>query len=343
MNDVVGWVVRPSGLPVRRREFIALLAGAVGAWPVTARSQQSRQPRIVGVLADGLQTDAEIEVRLAVFRKALQDLGWNPGTNLRVETRYGIDDDVLLQGARELVGLAPDVVLAVAPPAVMAMLKVTRTIPIVFAAVTDPVGLGFVQNLAHPGGNATGFFTSEFGFGAKWLELLKAIAPNVRRVAVITDSDNRGAAPQFAAIQAAAPSVGMEELIPIDLRDKGSIEQEISDFTRSGNGLIALRVSKVFAERKSIIALAASHRLPAVYPLPIFAADGGLVAYGPNVVDQFRQAAPYVDRILKGEKPADLPAQAPTKYELAINLKTAKALGLAVPPLLLATADEVIE
>jgi putative tryptophan/tyrosine transport system substrate-binding protein len=329
---------------VRRREFIALLAGAVGAWPVTARSQQSRQPRIVGVLADGLQTDAEIEVRLAALRKALQDLGWNPGTNLRVETRYGIDDDVLLQGARELVGLAPDVVLAVAPPAVMAMLKVTRTIPIVFAAVTDPVGLGFVQNLAHPGGNATGFFTSDFGFGAKWLELLKEIAPNVRRVAVITDSDNRGAAPQFAAIQAAAPSVGMEELIPIDLRDKGSIEQEISDFTRSGNGgLIALRVSKVFAERKSIIALAASHRLPAVYPLPIFAADGGLVAYGPNVVDQFRQAAPYVDRILKGEKPADLPAQAPTKYELAINLKTAKALDLAVPPLLLATADEVIE
>ena len=293
---------------------------------------------------DGLQTDAEIEARLAAFRKALQDLGWNPGSNLRVEIRYGIDDDVLLQSARELAGLAPDVVLAVAPPAVMAMLKVTRTIPIVFAAVTDPVGLGFVQNLAHPGGNATGFFTSEFGFGAKWLELLKEIAPNVRRVAVITDSDNRGAAPQFAAIQAAAPSVGMEELIPIDLRDKGSIEQEISDFTRSGNGgLIALRVSKVFAERKSIIALAASHRLPAVYPLPIFAADGGLVAYGPNVVDQFRQAAPYVDRILKGEKPDDLPVQAPTKYQLAINLKTAKALGLAVPPSLLARADEVIE
>jgi putative tryptophan/tyrosine transport system substrate-binding protein len=328
---------------MRRRDFIKLIGNAVVAWPLAARSQQSRQSRIVGVLAAGLPADAEIEARFAAFRKALQDLGWNPGTNLRVETRYGIDDDVLLQDARELVGLAPDVVLAVAPPAVMAMLRVTRTFPIVFTAVTDPVGLGFVQKLSHPGGNATGFFTSEFGFGGKWLELLKEIAPNVRRVAVITDPDNRSAAPQFATIKAAAPSVGVE-LISISLKDKGSVEQEISDFTRSGNGgLVALRVPRVLAERKSIIALAASHRLPAVYPLPLFAADGGLVAYGPNVVDQFRQAASYVDRILKGEKPDDLPVQAPTKYELAINLKTAKALGLAVPTSLLATADEVIE
>jgi putative tryptophan/tyrosine transport system substrate-binding protein len=332
-----------SGAVLRRRDFIKLAGSATAAWPLVARAQQSRQPRIVGILVDGLQTDAEIEARLAAFRKALQDLGWNPGSNLRVEIRYGIDDDVLLQGARELASLAPDVVLAVAPPAVMALLSVTRTIPIVFTAVTDPVGSGFVQKLSHPGGNATGFLTSEFGFGAKWLELLKEIAPNVRRVAVITDPDNRGAAPQFATIQAAAPSVGVE-LIPISLRDKDSIEQEISDFTRSGNGgLIALRVPKVMAERKSIIALAASHRLPAVYPLPLFAADGGLIAYGPNVVDQFRQAASYVDRILKGEKPADLPVQAPTKYQLAINLKTAKALGLAVPTSLLARADEVIE
>ena len=249
---------------MRRREFIALLGGATTAWPLTARSQQGQQPRIVGILANGLQTDAETEARLEAFRKALQDLGWSSGTNLRVETRYGIDDDTLLKGARELVGLAPDVILAVAPPGAMAMLRVTRTTPIVFAAVTDPVGLGIVQNLAHPGRNATGFLTSEFGFGAKWLELLKEIAPSVRRVAVITDSDNRGAAPQFAAIQAVAPSVGVDELIPIGLRDMGSIEQAMSDFTRSGNGgLIALRVSNVITERKSIIALATWHRLPA--------------------------------------------------------------------------------
>jgi putative ABC transport system substrate-binding protein len=329
---------------MRRRAFIALLAGAAGTWPIAARSQQGHQQRIVGVLANGLQTDAETDARLTAFGKALQELGWSPGTNLRVETRYGIDDDTLLKGARELGELAPDVVLAVAPPGAMAMLRVTRTTPIVFAAVTDPVGLGIVQNLAHPGGNATGFLTSEFGFGAKWLELLKEIAPRVRRVAVITDPDNRGAAPQFAAIQAVAPSLGIEELIPIGLRDKGSLEQGISDFIRSGNGgLIALRVSEVIAERRSIIALAASHRLPSVYPLRIFAADGGLVAYGPNVVDQFRQAASYVDRILKGEKPANLPVQAPTKYETTVNLKTAKTLGLALPQSLIARADEVIE
>lgn len=329
---------------MERREFILLSVGTTIGWPLAARAQQDRQTRIVGVLANGLETDAETEARLAAFRKALQDLGWSPRTNLRVETRYGIDDDALLKGARELVGLAPDVVLAVAPPGVMAVLRVTRTTPIVFAAVTDPVGLGIVQNLAHPGGNATGFLTAEFGFGAKWLELLKEIAPGVRRVAVITDPDNRGAAPQFAAIQAVAPLVGVEEVIPVDLKDKGSSEEAISDMTRSGDGgLIALRISEVITERKSIITLAALHRLPAVYPLHIFAADGGLIAYGPNVVDQFRQAASYVDRILKGEKPADLPVQAPTKYGLTINLKTAKVLGLTVPPALLTRADEVIE
>ena len=218
---------------MERREFILLSVGTTIGWPLAARAQQDRQTRIVGVLANGLETDAETEARLAAFRKALQDLGWSPRTNLRVETRYGIDDDALLKGARELVGLAPDVVFAVAPPGVMAVLKVTRTTPIVFAAVTDPVGLGIVQNLAHPGGNATGFLTAEFGFGAKWLELLKEIAPGVRRVAVITDPDNRGAAPQFAAIQAVAPLVGVEEVIPVDLKDKGSSEEAISDMTRS--------------------------------------------------------------------------------------------------------------
>jgi putative ABC transport system substrate-binding protein len=329
---------------MHRREFILLLAGTTIGWPLAARAQQSQQTRIVGVLANGLEADGETKARLAAFGKALKDLGWSPGTNLRIETRYGIDDDVLLKGARELGGLAPDVVLAIAPPGVMAMMKVTRTTPIVFAAVTDPVALGIVQSLAHPGRNATGFLTAEFDFSAKWLELLKEIAPNVRRVAVVTDPDNRGAAPQFAAIQAMASSSGIEEVIPLALEDRDSLEQGISDFVRSGGGgLIALRISKVITERKSIIALAASHRLPAIYPLHIFAADGGLVAYGPNVVDQFRQAASYVDRILKGAKPADLPVQAPTSYELTINLSTAKALDLTIPPAMLARADEVIE
>jgi len=249
----------------------------------------------------------------------------------------------LRKKAKELVELAPDVVLAHAPDSVMALLKVTRTVPIVFAAVSDPVGLGIVQNLTRPGGNATGFLSSEFGFGAKWLELLKEIAPSVRKVVVLTDQDNRAAAPQFAAIQTAAPLFGVE-LSPLGSSDNDLIERGISDFARSGNGgLIALRISQVIIRRELIIKLAALHRLPAAYPLRIFAADGGLISYGPDVVDQFRRAASYVDRILKGEKPADLPVQAPTKYDLVINLKTAKALGLDVPPTLLARADEVIE
>jgi putative ABC transport system substrate-binding protein len=329
---------------MHRREFISLSLVAAVSWPLAAHGQQKSQIRIVGVLANGSETDAETKARLAAFQKALEVLGWSLGTNLRVETRYGIDDDTLLKGARELVGLAPDVVLAIAPPGTMAMLKVTHTVPVVFAAVTDPVGLGIVQNLAHPGRNATGFLTSEFDFSAKWLELLKEIVPDIRRVGVVIDPDNRGAAPQFAAIQAVASSAGIEEVTPLALMDDGSLKEEISDFARSGNGgLIALRISKVIVERKSIITLAASHHLPAVYPLHIFAADGGLIAYGPNVVDQFQQAASYVDRILRGEKPADLPVQAPTKYGLTINLKTAKALGLTVPSAMLARADEVIE
>jgi ABC-type uncharacterized transport system substrate-binding protein len=287
------------------------------------------------------ETEAELAARLAAFRKGLQDLGWAPGANLRVDVRFGVDDDDLRKKAKELVELAPDVVLAHAPDSVMALLKVTRTVPIVFAAVSDPVGLGIVQNLTRPGGNATGFLSSEFGFGAKWLELLKEIAPSVRKVVVLTDRDNRAAAPQFAAIQTAAPLFGVE-LSPLGSSD--NIERGISDFARSGNGgLIALRISQVIIRRELIIKLAALHRLPAAYPLRIFAADGGLISYGPDVVDQFRRAASYVDRILKGEKPADLPVQAPTKYELVINLKTAKALGLEVPPPLLARADEVIE
>jgi ABC-type uncharacterized transport system substrate-binding protein len=325
---------------IARREFITLLGAA--AWPLAARAQQPAMPvRRIGVLMTAPETEAELAARLAAFRKGLQDLGWAPGANLRVDVRFGVDDDDLRKKAKELVELAPDVVLAHAPDSVMALLKVTRTVPIVFAAVSDPVGLGIVQNLTRPGGNATGFLSSEFGFGAKWLELLKEIAPSVRKVVVLTDRDNRAAAPQFAAIQTAAPLFGVE-LSPLGSSD--NIERGISDFARSGNGgLIALRISQVIIRRELIIKLAALHRLPAAYPLRIFAADGGLISYGPDVVDQFRRAASYVDRILKGEKPADLPVQAPGKFELVINLKTARALGLEVPPSLLARADEVIE
>jgi len=328
---------------MRRREFISLLGGAVAAWPLAARAQQSQATRRIGVLLNGLTTDEEIVARLVAFRKALQDLGWTPDANLQIDIRYGTDNDELGEKAKELVRLAPDIILAMAPPSVMAVRKVSRNIPIVFAGVTDPVGLGIVQNLARPGGNATGFLSAEFGFGAKWLELLKEVTPGIRRVIVLTELDNPSAAPQFAAIQTVAPSVGVE-LTLLGSNDNGTIERGIGDFARSGNdGLIALRLSQVITHRKVIIKLAAQHRLPAVYPLHIFATDGGLISYGPDVVDEFRKAAAYVDRILKGEKPADLPVQAPTKFELVINLKTAKALGLTVPPSLLARADEVIE
>ena len=328
---------------MRRREFISLLGGAVAAWPLAARAQQSQATRRIGVLLNGLTTDEEIVARLVAFRKALQDLGWTPDANLQIDIRYGTDNDELGEKAKELVRLAPDIILAMAPPSVMAVRKVSRNIPIVFAGVTDPVGLGIVQNLARPGGNATGFLSAEFGFGAKWLELLKEVTPGIRRVIVLTELDNPSAAPQFAAIQTVAPSVGVE-LTLLGSNDNGTIERGIGDFARSGNdGLIALRLSQVITHRKLIIKLAAQHRLPAVYPLHIFATDGGLISYGPDVVDDFRKAAVYVDRILKGEKPAELPVQAPTKFELVINLKTAKALGLTVPPSLLARADEVIE
>jgi putative ABC transport system substrate-binding protein len=327
---------------MQRRGFITLVGGAV-AWPIAGRAQQDQRMRRIGMLVNGPEADAEIAARVAAFRKALPDLGWVPGTNLQVDARFGANDDELREKAKELVGLAPDVILAMAPPSVIALQKVSRTIPIVFAAVTDPVGLGIVRSLARPGGNATGFLTAEFGFGAKLLGLLKELAPEVRKVIIATDLENRSAAPQFAAIQAMAFSAGVELLL-LELHDKAVTEGQIADFAQSGNGgLIALRLATVIAHRAFIIKLAAQHRLPAVYPLYIFAADGGLISYGPDAVDQFRQAASYVDRILKGQKPADLPVQAPTKYDLVINLKTAKALGITVPPTLLAHADEVIE
>lgn len=324
-----------------RRDFIKLFATLPAVWPLAAAGQQVE--RRVGVLMNGPESDSEMVARLAAFRKEMQRLGWALGANLRIDVRYGVDNGNLQEKAKELVGLAPEVILANAPPSIMALLTVNRTVPIVFAAVTDPVGLGIVQTLARPGGNATGFLTSEFGFGAKWLELLKEIAPSVKKVLVLTELNNPTAVAQFASIQTVAPAVGVE-LSLLGTNDTGLIERGIGDFARSGNGgLIALRLSEVISHRATIIKLAALHRLPAVYPLPVFATDGGLISYGPDAVDQFRRAASYVDRILKGEKPADLPVQAPTKFELVVNLKTAKALGLTVPPQIVARADEVIE
>jgi putative ABC transport system substrate-binding protein len=328
---------------MRRRDIIALFGGAAAGWPLALGAQQDQQMRRVGMLVNGPEADAEMMARVAAFRKAMQDLGWIPGTNLRLDIRYGLNDDDLREKAKELVALGPDAIMAMAPPSVIALLRSTRTIPIVFAAVTDPVGLGIVQNLARPGGNATGFLTAEFGFGAKLLELLKEAAPGIRKVIVATDLDNRSAAPQFAAIQTMAPSVGVDVAL-LGTNDTGSFERQISDLTRSGNcGIIALRLSDVITHRALVIKLAAQHRLPAVYPLRVFAADGGLISYGPDTVGQFGQGASYIDRVLKGENPADLPVQAPTKYQLVINLKTAKALDLTLPPSLLARADEVIE
>jgi putative tryptophan/tyrosine transport system substrate-binding protein len=328
---------------MRRREFISLIGGTAAGWPFAAAAQQDKQLRHVGMLVNGPEADAEMMARVAAFKKVMQELGWVLGTNLRLDIRYGVNDDELREKAKELVGLNPDVIMGMAPPSVIALLRVTRTIPIVFAAVTDPVGMGIVQNLARPGGNATGFLTAEFGFGAKLLELLKEAAPGIRKAIIVTDLENRSAAPQFAAIQAVAPSVGVDVTL-LGMNDKVSFERQIGDLARSGNGgLVALRLSDVITNRALIIKLAAQYRLPAVYPLRIFVADGGLVSYGPDTVGQFGQAASYVDRVLKGEKPADLPVQAPTKYQLVINLKAAKAIGLTVPPSLLSRADEVIE
>jgi putative ABC transport system substrate-binding protein len=327
---------------MRRREFITLIGGAA-AWPVAAQGQQPERVRRIGVLANLLENDPEAVARLSAFRKTLRELGWLEGRNLHIDARWGVDNDRIRNNAAELLKLAPDVILANAPPSVMALQQATRTVPIVFVNMTDPVGMGIVHSLARPGGNATGFTVAEFGLSAKWLELLKEIAPGVRRVAVVRELSNPSALPQFAAIQTVATSFGLE-LSPLGARDAGEIERDIGAFARSGDGgLIVTRTSEPIAQRDVIIKAASRHRLPAVYPLRFFATAGGLISYGPDTIDQYRRGAGYVDRILKGEKPADLPVQTPTKYELVINLKTAKALGLEVPDTLLARADEVIE
>jgi putative tryptophan/tyrosine transport system substrate-binding protein len=327
---------------MRRRAFITLLGGAAAAGPLAASAQQSERMRRIGVLMNLAVGDPEGEARSAAFLQALQQLGWSDGRNIRIDYRWAAGDASLFQRyAEELLALAPDVILAAATPSVQALQQATRTVPIVFAIVADPVGAGFVDSLARPGGNVTGFTPFEYGISGKWLELLKEVVPRVTRVAVLRDL-TIGLA-QLGAIQSVAPSLGVE-LTPIGVGDPGQIERTVAAFARSSNGgLIVTASTSAIIHRELITTLAARNKLPAVYYERYWVAGGGLMSYGPDFRDQFRRAAGYVDRILKGEKPADLPVQAPTKYDLVINLKTAKALGLEVPPTLLARADEVIE
>jgi putative ABC transport system substrate-binding protein len=329
---------------LKRREFVTLLGGAAAAWPLPAGAQQPDRMRRIGILLPAAADDPEFQTRVGAFLQALALLGWTIGRNVRIDTSWATANATeIRRHAAELAALAPDVILADGGTAVGPLLQATRTVPIVFTVVPDPVGAGFVDSRAQPGGNATGFMSHEFSLAGKWLELLKQIAPGVTRAAVLRDATQGAGTSEFAVIQAAAPSLTVE-VTPVSLRNAGEIERSVAEFARAPNGgLVVASGAATTFYRNFIIMLAARHKLPAVYWQRYFVAAGGLISYGPDVIDQFRQAAGYVDRILKGEKPADLPVQAPTKYETVINLKTAKALGLTVPPSLLATADEVIE
>jgi putative tryptophan/tyrosine transport system substrate-binding protein len=329
---------------MNRREFISLLGGAAVAWPLAAHAQGERMRRI-GVLMSAVEGDQRGLESITAFAQGLAELGWTVGRNVRIEYRWGAGDlDRFRRYAAELIALSPDVVLATAGSIVGAFQQASRTVPIVFVTTIDPVGGGWVESLSRPGTNATGFATSEFSMSGKRLELLKEIAPGIKRVAVIRDPSVPAGSGGLAAIQTVAPSLGVE-LTPVGVRDAGEIERAITAFARGSNGGLILvgPTSSVARYRDLIIALAARHRLPAIYPGRFYAPAGGLISYGADPIDQYHRAAAYVDRILKGEKPADLPVQQPTKYELVINLKTARALGLEVPATLLATADEVIE
>ena len=329
---------------MRRRDFIAAVGGAAAAWPLAARGQQGERVRLVGLL-EGVSGDAPgIKVRHTEFLEGLRQLGWMPGRNVRIEVRYGGGDEAQTRkNVAELIALAPDVIVVGGTTASEVALKTTHSIPIVFAILPDPVGSGHVKRLSQPGGNATGFMMFEYNLCGKWLELLKEIAPSVTHAAVLRDPAVAAGIGQFAVIQSVAPSVGIE-VSPIDLRESAEIEPSIADFAQSPNGgLIQVASAIGAANADLIIAAAARYKLPAVYVQRPLVAAGGLMSYGPNFADQYRRAASYVDRILKGEKPGDLPVQAPTKYELAINLKAAKALGISVPQSLIARADEVIE
>src|SRR5262249_44546686 len=328
---------------MKRREFIMLLGGAA-ALPLAARAQESERMRRIGVLLPGTADDAEYQARMAAFLQGLQLLGWSDGRHVEIDFRYAAGDANLIRKyATELIALAPDVILAPGSTSLGPLLQATRIVPIVFTTLLDPVGAGFVDSLARPGGNATGFIAFEYGLSGKWLELLKQIAPSLTRMAILRDPATAAGIGQFAAIQSPAPSFGVE-LRPIDMRKADEIERAVAAFARSSNGgLIVTAGSGSAIHRDLIIKLAARHQLPAIYSAHHFVTGGGLISYGPDPVDQNPPAASYIDRILKGEKPGDMPVQAPTKYELVINLKTAKALGLAVPPSLLAQANEVIE
>jgi putative ABC transport system substrate-binding protein len=330
--------------PLKRREFISLLGGGAAAWPFAARAQQGERVRRIGVLLPATAEDPQRQAWFGAFLQGLAQSDWIIGRNVQIDTRWATaNPDAVRRHATELAALAPDVILASGASTVGPLLQVTRTVPIVFAAVADPVGAGFVNSLARPGGNATGFMAFEYSISGKWLELLKQIAPSVTRVAVLRDSSITSGIGQFGVIQAMAPLL-MVEVSHVDVRDATEIERSLMSFARFSNGgLIITAGGLPYIHLSLIVKLAAQHRLPAVYFERAFVAAGGLMSYGPDLVDQFRRAAGYVDRILKGEKTADLPVQAPTKYELVINLKTAKALGLTVPDTLLARADGVIE
>jgi putative tryptophan/tyrosine transport system substrate-binding protein len=330
---------------LKRRDFITLLGGTVATWPLAARAQQPERVPRIGVLMASAADDPENQARMAAFLQGLAQLGWTDGRNVRIDTRWATTNaDDLRRHAAELAALTPDVLVAASGTSTVApLLQATRAVPIVFVAVVDPVGAGFVASLARPGGNATGFLMFEYGLSGKWLELLKQVAPGVTRAAVLRDAAIASGIGQFAAVQAVAPSLGVE-LSPVDARDVPEIERAVAAFASSGNGGLIVTPSPVANRHRDLIAtLAARHRLPAVYGSRPYVAAGGLISYGPDLIEQYRRAAGYIDRILKGEKPADLPVQAPTKYELVINLKTAKALGLEIPATVLARADEVIE
>jgi putative tryptophan/tyrosine transport system substrate-binding protein len=329
---------------MRRREFITALGGAAVAWPLVAGAQQPERMRRIGILLPAAADDSRMQTWVGAFLQALALLGWTIGRNVRIDVRWATANAAdIRRHAAELAALAPDVILAHGASTVGPLLQATRTVPIVFPIAGDPVGAGFVDSLARPGGNVTGFMTAEYSMGGKRLELLKQVAPSVTRVAVLRDSTQGSGTSEFAAIQAVAPSLRVE-VNPVNTRDAGEIERAVVAFARSPNvGVIAAAGAAAQLHRDLIVTLAARHKLPAVYFERFFVAAGGLVSYGPDYIDQYRRAAGYVDRILKGEKPADLPVQAPIKFELVINLKTAKALGLDMPPTVLARADEVIE
>jgi putative tryptophan/tyrosine transport system substrate-binding protein len=332
------------GQAMRRRDFINAVAGVAAVWPLSVRAQQPEQVRRIGVLMNIAENDPEAAVQIAALVQALKERGWILGTNIQIEYRWAAGDSRLYRRyAPELVALALNVILVVGGTGTGELQRATSTIPIVFVGTTDPVNRGLIESMARPGGNTTGFIEYEFGLSGKWLELLKQIAPKVSRVMVVRDPSETSGIGQLTAIQTLAPSFGVETA-PVDARDGREIERTVSTIARNSNvGLIVTLSGAAISHRKLLITLAAQHRLPAVYPARYFVEDGGLASYGPDPVNGFRSGASYVDRILKGEKPADLPVQAPTKYELAFNLKTAKALDLEVPPSFLASADEVIE